>query len=103
MQNKPLPKHKYLKLLVEHGQSLGFNHFTIFINDEETEVILRGHNGSEEKFDRVLHRIHKHKNDGDGLRGIYARRDRLHEWLGKYDHWLDWVFLVQKKENANEK
>lgn len=89
---KPLPKNECLKLVVEHGISCGFNKFTIFIAEDESAVILRGHNQSnEEKYDRTLHRVHKHKNDGAGLSGIYARRLRLRKWMGQYEHWLSWV------------
>lgn len=78
MTGKPLPEHEWLKQVVEHGQKHGFTKFTIFINEEETAVMLRGHSdSSDEKYDRVLHRVHKHKNDGEGMAAINIRRFRL--------------------------
>lgn len=97
MTGKPLPKHEWLKIVVEAGQQLGFSKFTIFINEEESAVMLRGHSeSSDEKYDRVLHRVHKHKNDGEGMAAINNRRFRLRHWMGQYEHWLSWVFLKQR-------
>lgn len=73
------------------------NKFTIYINEEETAVMLRGFRPDGEPLERVLHRIKLRKSDGRGLAATYRRRERLRRWLAQYEHWSEWDEIQMRK------
>lgn len=81
-------KREWLEQAVKHAKSYGFGKFILYVNDEETAIILRGFKTSDSDpiHERVVHRIRTQVVDS-----YTSRRMRLIEAMTKYQNYLDGI------------
>lgn len=102
MKKPTLSKIEWLAIVKADLREHKCNKFTIYINEEETAVMLRGFRPGNEPLERVLHRIKLRKSDGRGLAAVYLRRNRLRRWMAQYEHWSEWDELKIKQREAKQ-
>lgn len=90
---KKLPKHEWLKMLVEHMQANGAK--KIVVVEGVGKVSLYGYTSETSRIERTLHQV---RNVG----GAAEQARRLNQMCWQYKHWLEWVFIVQSRQAAQQ-
>lgn len=90
---KKLSKHEWLKRLVEHMQANGAKRIVVVKGTDA--VLLYGYTSETSRIERTLHKV---RNVGR----LRDQKQRLEQAFWQYKHWLEWVFIVQSRQAAQQ-